>query len=383
MIEKAKDYCSRSATAAMDCIFSISGKQALMPGGRNGPYVDIESPVRNTAHWLVSFSTAHALTGEQKYRDAGEKLLNFLLSNTEFTLGGRYVHRQKHPKDWCNGVIGDAWVAEGLVYAGKLLGREDAFARAQEITANLDFDRLNSAWERHDPIMGRTSIDGTYNHQSWYASVVAETHSDGNIRDRAKSFLDASAQDTFNVEEDGLIVHSLKGALRNRPALWRLVLRKIRDGVARSIDNNAPRHYVGKAVNTHERSVGYHMYVLYSLARLRREFPDHGLWSKDKFLRSLRYAASETFHGALEKNHYTYPYNGPGFEAPLVAMYFGDLEPRLQELSDKAIARQVEKTWCEEAAMFSNGTYDSLTLAARVYELALSLYFRENPAKIS
>ena len=47
-------------------IFLDSCKRALklqnpkgeMPAGHNGPYQDPETPIRNTAHWIVSFAKA-------------------------------------------------------------------------------------------------------------------------------------------------------------------------------------------------------------------------------------------------------------------------------------------------------------------------------------
>ncbi len=39
-----------------------------LPPGHNGPYADRETPVRNTAHWLVSFCAGWRRSGDPALR---------------------------------------------------------------------------------------------------------------------------------------------------------------------------------------------------------------------------------------------------------------------------------------------------------------------------
>ena len=55
-------------------IISLSASSALklqrddgsMPPGWNGPYRQQETPVRNTAHWLITFLKAYEITEDRE-----------------------------------------------------------------------------------------------------------------------------------------------------------------------------------------------------------------------------------------------------------------------------------------------------------------------------
>ena len=55
-----------SASAAL----TLQRDDGSMPAGHNGPYYDPETPVRNTAHWLITFSRAYELSGAERFLDA-------------------------------------------------------------------------------------------------------------------------------------------------------------------------------------------------------------------------------------------------------------------------------------------------------------------------
>jgi len=267
-----------------------------MLAGRNGPYQDLESPIRNTSHWLASFSIASILTGEQVYRVAANKLLQFLLDASEWQHNGLYVHRQKARKDWCNGVIGQAWVAEALLFAGKALNSEAAIDDALRLLHNLPFDAEKGAWERLDPVHRNLGIDYTYNHQSWFASVVAEAGKyDNELYLQAVSFLNLSKSASLSVDEVGVVRH----LMQNQPSrLSSLSLKALIRRACSKIDPSP-----GHEVDPVERGIGYHLFVMYSLARLRRCIPDHSLWNTELIQKSLDLCSQRAF----SPTHITHP----------------------------------------------------------------------------
>jgi hypothetical protein len=53
---------------------------------------------------------------------------------------------------------------------------------------------------------------------------------------------------------------------------------------------------------------------------------------------------------------------------------FSLLEPRLDDRLERiAMQTQIEQTYDDSSGLFSRGTYDPLTLSARLYELMLGL----------
>lgn len=367
-VEFLGEYFLRSAENLKRLPVRLDREHALMAGGRNGPYFDIESPIRNTCHWLVTASVAHSLTGERDYKSIGQKLAKCVIESKEWRVSNELVHRQTPGKDWCNGVIGRAWVVEALFMAGELLQVDAARSCAEELVKTLPFDERLGAWIRLDPIKGLIGPDFTYNHQSWFASVAAEVAKDStDVHRRVVKFLDFSQYQSFGTYKTGLIIHSMQ----NRPTNWnrlnpRRVLRRLFNTKSQNDAVHAPEPY--------ERAVGYHLYVLYSLARLRFALPYHAIWQSSALHSAIRYCADEHFLAALTENHYTFPYNAPGFEFPMVAIAFEDIVRDLSTHAMEAFKLQVSKTWFHAGGLFSRGTYDSLTLSARVYELGLFLY---------
>lgn len=362
-----EDTILRAARAGLAWEIRLSDRESIMPPGRNGPYLDLESPARNTAHWLVTYSVAYALSSDHKFRITGERLASFLVGSPLYRLKGVWVNRQKSPKDWCNGVIGQAWIIEGLHRAATVFGMEEAAQAARDLVSQLPFNQRYGAWERVDPVSGRLGVDFTFNHQSWFATARAEVL--GGEDCEVQAFLDTSHERSFGVDSFGIIRHTMDNRPSKRsPAViasalqkrWLLGARKAAGGIA---------------VNAIERGEGYHLYVLHSLARLSRATNGrHKLFGSDAFRTALRTAADPEFFRKLEDNHYAYPYNAPGFEYPLIVETFSHLEPALNEsLANEALEIQRRKTYRDGTGLFSLGTDDPVTLAARLYELAVGM----------
>lgn len=375
-----RDAFEASVAAGVRDVASIDGGRAIFPGGTNGPYLDIESPVRNSAHWLATLSIGHHL-GLPGARTVGQKLVAFLLSDHPFRYAGRTIHRQQHPKDWCNGVIGAAWVVEALAFAGDLLEHDEAAAASIKLAAGQPYACRDHAWERLDPGMRRRGIDQTLNHQLWFAAGAVEAVRAANdsqadaasLVQRVRGMLDHGAHGAFVLGADGSIEHHLRPIGPGRgfsPQGFRRTARAMRDG----LDTRRRRA-------RHERDAGYHLYVLSGLARLRTALPEHPIWGRTELGAAIRRASDRAFLASLDTNPYAYPYNAPGFALPLIARTFADLAPELQDRAGEAWEQQVARTWDGRSARFTQGTPDPLTLAARVYELGLALLDQRPPVE--
>ncbi len=58
-------------------------KHDHMPAGHNGPYIDKETPVRNSAHWGMIFLKAYQLTDDKTYLDQAKKCVDFLCKHLD------------------------------------------------------------------------------------------------------------------------------------------------------------------------------------------------------------------------------------------------------------------------------------------------------------
>jgi hypothetical protein len=359
----------RLASAGLPWQVRLDGNTSIMPSGHNGPYKDLESPLRNTAHWLATFSIAWSLSGKREFRDIGNRLTNYLVRHGAHHFEGALLNRQKPGKDWCNGTIGYAWIIEALVRAGWYLERDDARDEALRLADLLPFDEPEGLWNTVDPIRRAPYIDGTYNHQSWLAAALAELG--GKPAKPVSRFLDASVERHFGTETDGLIRHHTE-----RGARGNINLSKIRSALSQKLDPGAgARARFNPRIESRSRAVGYHLYVLFSLARLYRHSPEHALFASDSFREALRFAAEPAFRQELGRSPFSYDYNAPGFEYLLIVRAFGELEPALTlDVWEEAFEEQKRRTYCEETGLFSRAS-DPATVAARVYELVMGVEF--------
>lgn len=365
-----RDLFLAAAEGLLERIVRLDGSRALFPGGRNGPYFDLESPVRNSAHVLASMAIAYRLSDEARFADGGRNLAAFLLAENGFAKEGLHVHRQKSGKDWSNGIIGPAWVIEALALAGRYLDHAAARSRAQALASAQPFDTRAALWRRQDPGGGPSSVDRTLNHQVAFAVALQTTKDDAD--DRGSVFLDHLARGGLRVDEDGLIIHHVprrdeveRRLLGHREQLLRYAansprLARLRGRPAAAMDASR------------ERDVGYHLYTLFCLARLRLLSPEHPVWRASPIRIALATSASDSWLVTLDGNSYAYPYNGPGLELPLIACAFHDIVPELSGITETAVARQIARTWDNKSRCFSRGTSDALTLTARAFELGLA-----------
>lgn len=359
-----------AAHGLSDRVVSLDSSMALFPGGRNGPYFDLESPIRNSSHALATMAIAHHVTGDERFAEQGRGLTAFLVSDDSFVVSGSHVHRQKPHKDWCNGVIGPAWVIEALALAARCLQDQTAEEAAARLAAAQTFDHGAALWRKNNPSDRSTGIDRTLNHQVAFAVAM---QSGSTSEDRAvTAFLDHLADGGLRVSESGLLVHHIP----RRDEVARPVA-ALKEQLLRTAANSGTlsriRRRGSRGHDHRERDTGYHLYSLFCLGRLALLRPEHHLWSGPEIARATGLAAEPAWLESLRANRYAYPYNGPGLELPLISVAFSHVQPRLVQAQARAVEAQVELTWDKEQRAFGRGTPDRLTLMARVFELGLSL----------
>ena len=80
-----------------------------MPMGHNGPRFDIDTPLRNTAHWAITFLRSFQLSKDDIFINAARKSLEYISSHSRRS-NGAFFCRNSIMKDKSNGLIGQAWV---------------------------------------------------------------------------------------------------------------------------------------------------------------------------------------------------------------------------------------------------------------------------------
>ncbi|TVR85621.1 MAG: hypothetical protein EA411_12540 [Saprospirales bacterium] len=322
--------------------------------GHNGPYFDEETPVRNTAHWLYTFCILFQRTGEDTYAKAAERAISYLQSPEARPMGAAFWIRKNPEKDFCNGLIGQAWVIESLLKAATVFDRPELYKLAEEVYLLHAFDEQLGVWNRLNVDGSHNSPDPTFNHQLWFAAAAGMLENTKEAVEASHQFFNRIAV-RVKLYRDGVINHV---SPVTRLSLKIKNPKKIIDGFVQF------GYYHLSKRKLRKKASGYHAFNLYAFALLKDRFPDHPFWDSPKFQKMLKVTTKPSFLKAQDDNKYSYPYNPTGYEIAYVYKKFNFGTPD-----------QIEE-WIHRQEIGANtfikngGPHDPITLKARIYELS-------------
>ena len=327
-------------------------KTGAMPPGHNGPYLDPETPVRNTAHWIQTYLAADRMAGDRKFLEAARACADYLVGPVVPKTGAVYQHRSKEGKDSCNGLIGPAWTIEGLCAGYDAFGDRRYLDAATQYFLAHPFSPSTKRWSRVEPDGEILTEDMTFNHQLWFCmagallwkSDLSEAIATVNV------FMD-DIGDNLSIASNGRIAHSI---VTGRSSIKRQVKRILKPGFRKA---------------ELQREVGYHAFNLYAFAVLRTLLPGKAFWSSGPMKLACAYQGNHEFVSLIDHSPYGFAYNPPGFEIPFINDVFS--WPDISESSDEQwLSRQLDRVLDPGTAMLSRNNPDSETLTARIYECA-------------
>lgn len=376
-------------------------KNGHAQAGINGPYKNVDTPVRNSAHWIITYSWLWKKTGEVKYCDAVCILASYLMRPENYGASGSVICRRDRRFDSTNGLIGQAWVIEGLICAAKML-QDPVFRKnvseSKDILSHLDakiliqksqmlfkvqrFDQKSSSWNVID-CDGTLDFDLTYNHHLWFAaagSMILDQIDDPEIDKEIRAFLNASDDTLFVVNESGLIAHGLNRKLTDKERdHWSQIdkQRKVDDLLHNpfAIMKRKAERKINKFSFTYKLEEGYHLFDLYGFALLKKRYGNMPVFSSKKLKKAVQYALSGNLIDSLSVktgeypyNKFAYGYNSPAFEYPYIAVSFADAGSEVLTRVNKLFEEQCRLTYDEQKKSFRRSP-DPTTLDARIYEL--------------
>lgn len=352
---------SQISTAHLDAVQS----DGSVPAGKNGLYGDHETPVRNTSHWLLTYSSLFQSTNDQRFREASGRLSTYLCSHDARPDEMSFHHRISSSKDQCNGLIGQAWTIEALAVAARVLDDPKLVKLANKVFLLHPQDNRTGLWKRVE-IDGRTlPFDATFNHQLWFAAaggLLADLPwTDKQIDDQVRTFLDELGSN-LRLYPSGLIFHPFKPESLKRLLHLTRADKRHRIGVT-FLTSSVP--LPSRRQQLKWKAVGYHAFNLYAFALLKQQYPDHDFWNSQKWKQALEYVTTEEYRDAVWKNEYGSPYNPVGFEVAFAMEVFdiGSLEERRWW-----VRKQLEHHYNPETNRMDRNTEDAETLTARIYE---------------
>lgn len=351
-----KNYLSLILSVANKNLKNKTDKN-YCPPGINGPYNDNETPVRNTGHWLITYTWLFEKTRDIKFKKAADKLHNYLLSGEVRPYGFTFHHRNTWHKDRCNGLIGQAWSIESLAVYGNSFIEKKAIKLAKNVFLMHPFDNTKSLWKRME-IDGKVlPIDSTLNHQIWFAATAALLK-DKEVDRGVLKFMDR-LESHMTLLDSGVIYHPIVSIYEKqmKPTLLKRIV------FCSKVDSKKVEK---KMIH---KSYGYHMFNMYALSVLYRAYPKHSFWKSSKFRHAKKVVLSLYHRKNAFMNKFGLPYNPIGFEVPLVVNTFFKNSKIAKKTEDNWFDKQLNYTYNPKDKIFDKNNGDPITLTARIYEL--------------
>ncbi|MBN1333181.1 MAG: hypothetical protein JW971_05410, partial [Synergistales bacterium] len=335
---------------------TLQNEDGSMPPGVNGPHSHVMTGARTTSHWAITFLLAFSYTKTNLFAEAGEKCLKVLLSPKYRPRTGSFWHRQHPGKNEYNGLIGQAWTMESLLYGYALLKEEVFLRTCREVFLLHKFNQDLGLWHCLG-IQGNTEpIEYTLNQQIWMAaigSLLSEHYPEMEeypllFLDKLSTYLMVNPTGYISL---GISYHSL--------------LQRIKQKIKK------PFLQQGITTLQDEKTVGYHVFSLCGLAIIFRHFPQHTFWECSQLQTALELIFTTKYENDISTNMFGYPYNVVGFEIPYILYSFNNIMPyeESHELSRKVLAKQIHDHYDPENSMLNRNTMDPITLASRFYEV--------------
>ena len=351
--------------AAARRAIAVQGPDGRMPAGRNGPYNDTVTPVRNTAHWLCLFAALAERDRDPTYRRAAGRCGDYLCSAEARPDGTLFENRIGGAKDRWNGLIGQVWALEALLMAGTCLGRSDCLETFFEVLAYLPFDEAVGLW-RLAPRKTGSRLVLTLNQQIWMASLLARSVAAGYEMHRApvQAFLTALAR-YVQVRNGGVLRQVIVPQGTAGPRHCRLALfdpRNIR--VGHHLQALYRRLRWGRLID-----LGYHAFTLFGLAHIKQVIPTHACWTNPMLQLALDVSASETFLHQNLTNPFGSGYHLVGIETAFSLLVFawGTPEERAERIR-RCVTQDLETRFDRQSARMAADVTDAETVTARLYE---------------
>jgi hypothetical protein len=325
-----------------------------MPPGHNGPWGNIETPVRNTGYWLITFLKCYEIAGDIKYLEAANKAINYLVSDAARPLNFAFWHRKSSRKDANNGLVGQAWTIEALAIASLQLEREDLAKIVEAVFLMHPYDYSTGLWSTLK-VNGEPGLPKLTINQQIFFAAAASLITDPKSREiprRVRHFL-STVHKYIKFNKHGIITHQFQ--VMGQSYVFGLIdqLRWMK----KLITNGQMLKELG---------IGYHSFNLYGLSILASAYPDLGCWNNKVFQDMWKGIDTEYLQSQAENNPYCYVYNPTGIE---VAYAIQTFRPESTDIAEKWLNSQFSRTLDRELNLMNNGnSLDPLTLMARIYE---------------
>ena len=320
-----------------------SNNTSYFPGGYNGPHFDIESPVRNTSHFLLFLLKLKKINPNLSDENLENELINWFKIDNKYFQKNVFIQRSKGSSDVVNGVIGSAWLLE-CFYEVYIQKKDSWFLDySMKLIDCHKFNNYDFIWYRYDPVIQKYSTDKTFDHQLWYA--YARLLFKG-IDKNLVTFLE-NINFKKQIRKNGVFKHVHYGnSLTSKLIFYRGELSKL---------NNK---------KIPELEIGYHIYVIQALALINTKIKIFDIIDIGKLNNSFDFLSNFDFT-SNSNNKYLFKYNNPLFSMPVINNQFNKYI-KCEKIMDEIVKINKEKFLNKKLELINYS--DFMTGVSRFYE---------------
>jgi hypothetical protein len=333
---------------------TLQDKSGAMPSGRNGPHNHNMTSARNTSHWAIAFAHSYELTGNATFKNSAVSALDYLVSSDLWPMKGAFWKRSEKGKNSFNGLIGQCWCLEALIYCSDILDKPQYFEIAEFVFLKHHFDKTRNLWYQLDIDGSPASIEFTLNQQIWFASIgVMIAKKNKSLCKNIESFL-SSLPKNIERKRDGLLPLAIK---RDFSLPLKLGFRLY-------------TYFKTGKQKLRQIEIGYHLFALCGLATLYKYMPENKYWSTVEFKNSIEFIKKDYFKREIFKSKFGMQYNVPGFELPYIVSVFQKHGlQKMESFSNDICIRQIRDHFDFSSSLLVKNTVDPETLSSRIYEI--------------
>ena len=363
-----KEYLIKIA----DRYYSSFFAQGHATAGHNGPHGHLDTPVRNTGHYLIIYSFLYKHTHDEKYLQICKKFADYLIVEQQKSKSGAIQCMVSDKFDHLNGLIGQGWTIEALLYYYSISKDDRCLQTAHSIYRSQYYDEKLHLWHRIELDGSDIGIDPTYNHHVWFAACsypLAALCQDKGIDNQIRDFLTEGAKRDFRIHHDGLLKHHVN-----------VYNRQMRKTHAKNFIKTclAPFSFLNQQkLNPKYMEYAYHIFDMYGFCILKEHYGELPIFSSPQFFKAVSCAQNIHYlnkkngvYGAMERgrafNPYGYSYNAFAFEYPYVAKRCGFYDEKVQNSIWNVQKRLMFDV---NTGMFTRNQPDIETWNARTYEI--------------
>lgn len=346
--------------------------------GHNGPYYQLDSPVRNSAYYLAIYSYLYRVTHENIYLDMCEMLYAYIRDVHKESFSGAIrcmdmnTSTYSFGPDRLNGLIGQAWVIDALLSYYEVSELPDVLEMAISITKSQKYDSSLHLWHRIDVSGEDLGIDRAYNHNVYFAASAArllEHHYESSLDEEIRDFLSLGAERDFRVNMSGRLRHQV--AIPIHANAWQrawIIAKRLAKVALSPFKNLNP-----KKLDVAYQENGYQIFDMYGFKMLEKRYGNLPLFSSKKYRKAKAYALDLNSmnkrlgvkDGSRHLNEYGYLYNSPAFEYPYIAEIDSSDFAALNALIDVHRRYMLDQV----TGQFSRNNPDIETFNARTFEI--------------